>query len=163
MGLVREPDLGLSRYPRSAAHKYGGEELTRYERNKIVFTDALQNQEGERLRATVGHQMRSRWPDDIDFAGLEIHFLFRVLQEQPHVAFQDVESIGDIGVGVPRYLLGCGELQLRDAKAGARGVLGTTLDFVKVTGVPDWLRLVHVGLPHNNQGGPPINPTLPCI
>ena len=39
------------------------------------------------------------------------------------------------------------ELQLHDAKAGARGVLGSTLDFVKLTGVLDWLRLVHDGLP----------------
>jgi hypothetical protein len=38
---------------------------------------------------------------------------------------------------MPRHLLGRGELQLRDAKTGARSVLGTTLDFVKVTGVPD--------------------------
>ena len=40
-----------------------------------------------------------------------------------------------------------GELQLRNAKAGALGVVGTTLDFVEVTGVLDWLRLVHDGLP----------------
>jgi hypothetical protein len=50
-------------------------------------------------------------------------------------------------VGVPRHLLGCGELQLRNAKAGARGVLGAALDFVKLTGILDWLRLVHDGLP----------------
>ena len=99
------------------------------------------------VRAAIGHQMRSRGFDDIDFAGLQIHFLFRILQEQPHVAFQNVKSIGDVGVGVPRHLLGCRELQLRNAKARARGVLGTTLDFVKRTGVLDWLRLVHDGLP----------------
>jgi hypothetical protein len=52
-----------------------------------------------------------------------------------------------MGVGVPRHLLGCRELQLHDAKAGARGVLGSTLDFVKLAGVLDWLRLVHDGLP----------------
>src|SRR4051812_6269331 len=51
-----------------------------------------------------------------------------------------------MGVGVPRHLLGCRELQLGNAKAGALGVLGTTLDFVKLTGVLDWLRLVHDGL-----------------
>src|SRR4051794_40366190 len=62
------------------------------QRDKIVFADALQNQEGERLGAPVGHEMRSRRPDDIDFAGLQIHFLFRILQEQPHLAVKNVES-----------------------------------------------------------------------
>ena len=47
---------------------------------------------------------------------------------------------------MPRYLLGRGELQFRNTKAGARGVLGATLDFVKVAGVLDGLLLVHVGL-----------------
>src|SRR6266481_6185318 len=62
--------------------------------------------------------MRSRCPNYMDFAGLQIHFLFRVLQEQPHVAFQNVKSIGDIGVAVPRHLLRRRELQLHNAKAG---------------------------------------------
>ena len=62
------------------------------------------------------------------------------------MAFQNVKSIGDIGVGVPRHFLLCRELQLRNAKAGALGVVGTTLDFVEVTGVLHWLRLVHAGL-----------------
>src|SRR6266480_5105037 len=37
--------------------------------NKIVFAHTLQNQEGERLRFAVGHQMRPCGPDDIDLAG----------------------------------------------------------------------------------------------
>jgi len=94
--------------------------LRRQQRHKIVFANALQNQEGERGRAAVGYQMRPRRPDDIDFAGLQVYFLFRVLQEQPHLAFQNVEGVGDIGVGVPRHFLRGGELQLRNAKAGAR-------------------------------------------
>jgi hypothetical protein len=44
--------------------------LTGQQRNEIVFADALQNKESERRRAAVGYQMRSRRPDDIDFAGL---------------------------------------------------------------------------------------------
>lgn len=51
--------------------KCGSEKLTRCERNIIVFTDTLQNQERERLCATVGHQMRSRCPNYMDFAGLQ--------------------------------------------------------------------------------------------
>src|SRR6266481_10135032 len=80
--------------------------------------------------------MRSRCPNYMDFAGLQIHFLFRVLQEQPHVAFQNVKSIGDIGVTVPRHLLRRRELQLHNAKAGARGMLNATLHLAKMTGVP---------------------------
>ena len=81
--------------------------------------------------------MRSRCPNYMDFAGLQIHFLFRVLQEQPHVAFQNVKSIGDIGVAVPRHLLRRRELQLHNAKVGARGMLNATLHFVKMTDVPN--------------------------
>jgi hypothetical protein len=50
-------------------------------------------------------------------------------------------------VGVPRHLLRRRELQLRDPKAGAGGVLGAALDLIEMTGIPDWLSLLHVGLP----------------
>ena len=82
----------------------------------------------------------------MDFTGLQIHFLLRILQEQPHVSFQNVKSIGDIGVGVPGHLLRRRELQLHDAKAGARCMLNATLDLVEMTGVPDCLPLFHIGL-----------------
>ena len=45
----------------------------------------------------------------------------------------------------------CRELQLRNAKAGALGVVGATLDFVEVAGVLHWLRLVHDGLHRVNR------------
>jgi hypothetical protein len=38
---------------------------------------------------------------------------------------------------VPRHLLRRRELQLHNAKAGARGMLNATLHFVKMTGVPN--------------------------
>jgi len=81
--------------------------------------------------------MRSPWPGDMDFAGLEVHFLFRILQEQPHLPFQNVKGIGDIGVAVPRHLLRRRELQLRDTKAGALCMVSATLHLIKMTGVPD--------------------------
>src|SRR5690242_8973896 len=90
--------------------------------------------------------MRPPGPDGIDVTGLQPQFLLWILQKQSHLAFEDVECVGDIGVSVPRYLLCRGELQLRDAKAGAGGMHRAALDFVEVAGVLDWLALLHVGL-----------------
>src|SRR5215831_6377781 len=91
--------------------------------------------------------MRSGCPDYIDLTGLQIHFLLRFPQEQPHVSFQDVKSVGYMGVAMPRYLLHRRKLQLQNAKARARGMLNATLRVIKMTGVPDRLPLFHVGLP----------------
>jgi CBS domain-containing protein len=50
----------------------------------------------------------------------QIHFLLRILQEHPHVPFQNVKSIGGIGVAVPRHLLRRRELQLQNANLQTR-------------------------------------------
>src|SRR5690348_16748215 len=117
------------------------------QRDEIIFAHALQDQEGERSRAAIRHEMRPPGPDGIDVTGLQPQFLLRVLQKQSHLAFEHVERVGDIGMGVPRHLLGRRELQLRDAKAGAGGMHRAALDVIEVTGVLDWLALLHVGLP----------------
>ncbi len=81
--------------------------------------------------------MRSCCPSYIDFAGLQIHFLFRILQEQPHVSFQNVKSIGGIGVAAPRHLLRRRELQFQNTKAGALCMKNATLRLIKMTDIPE--------------------------
>src|SRR6201995_485244 len=121
--------------------------LLRHQRNEVVFADALQHQEGQRRLSAVGDQMRPARPDDMDLTGLQLHFLLRLLQEQPHLAFRHIERIRHVGVGMPPHLLLRRQLQLRNAKAGAGGGLGAALDVLEVIGVLDRLPLLHAGLP----------------
>src|SRR5712691_6150917 len=77
------------------------------ERNKVVFTDALQQ------------------PD----------LLLGIAQEEPEVSLQHVERVLDIVVIVPEHLLGLRKLDLGNAKAGPRRVLRPALDFVEMGAV----------------------------
>src|SRR6185436_2153786 len=92
-GLTRQYTRALLQVLLGIAERHADSNLTRQQGNEIILADPLEDQEGEGLRATVGHQMRSRRPDDIDFARLQIHFLFWILQEKPHLAFQNVKSV----------------------------------------------------------------------
>jgi len=118
-----------------------------YERNIVVFADALQNQERQRLRPRIGHQMRPRWANHVDLAGFEAYLLLWILHEKPELAVQNVKCIGCIGVTVPRHLLRRRELQLHDAKAGALGMQNAAFHLVEMAGVPDRLPSAHIGLP----------------
>src|SRR5882724_12518277 len=106
-----------------------------YERNVVVFADALQNQNRHRGVAGVGHQM---WPSrrhGVAFTNTELHLLLRILQEQAEATFQHIKGIADVIVGVPWHGLRRRQLQLADAEAGALQVIGATLDLVEMTGV----------------------------
>src|SRR3954469_14546142 len=101
------------------------------QRDEVVFADALQYQEGDRGAAAVRHEMRPPRRHAVGLARGEAHFLLRLLQEDAQRALEHVEGIGDVAMGVPGNLLRGGELQLGDAKARPRRVLGATLDFVE--------------------------------
>src|SRR3954467_11363926 len=102
------------------------------QRDEVVFADALQHQEGHRGAGAVRHEVRPPRRHAVGLAWREAHFLLRLLQEDAQHALEDVEGVGDVAVRVPGHLLRGGKLQLGDAKAGPRGVLGAPLDFVEV-------------------------------
>jgi hypothetical protein len=54
------------------------------------------------------------------------------------------------------------ELQLQNTKAGALCMESATLHLIEMIWRPG-LAALHVGPPLNNQGGPLVIPTLPCI
>src|SRR5258708_17838276 len=86
-------------------------------------------------------------------AGLQTNLLLGFLQEEPHLAFQHIERVGDIRVEVPRHGLRRRELQLADVEALPRHVSGATLDLVEVAGVFDSLKAGADG--HEKSLAPP--------
>src|SRR2546426_10149049 len=105
------------------------------ERNKVVFTDPLQHQESRRTLPAIGDEVRAARLDRVRVAGAEPDFLLGIAQEQPEVSVQHIERVLDIVVIVPGHLLGLRELDLGNAKAGPRDVLGAALDFVEMGAV----------------------------
>src|SRR6266705_5659461 len=82
------------------------------ERNKVVFTDALQHQESRRTLPVVGDEVRAARLDRVRVAGAEPDFLLGIAQEQPEVSLQHVERVLDIVVVVPGHLLRLRKLDL---------------------------------------------------
>src|SRR6267378_1671636 len=107
------------------------------ERYKVVFTDALQHEEGRRTFSAIGDQVRAARLDRVCVAGPEPDLLLGIAQEEPEVSLQHVERVLDIVVIVPGHLLGLRKLDLGNAKAGPRRVLGTALDFVEMAAILD--------------------------
>src|SRR5437879_3881346 len=60
-------------------------------------------------------------------------FSFGVLQKDADRSGHHIESIVDVVVIVPRHLLRGTDLQLRDTKTRAHGVIGAALDLVAST------------------------------
>ena len=97
--------------------------------------NALHDQEGERALAGIGHQVRPARRRREGLSRLQADLLLGVLQEQPHLAFQHVERVADIGMEVPGHGLGRRELQLADPEARAFCVTRPTLDFIQVASI----------------------------
>src|SRR6266850_6956399 len=107
------------------------------ERHKVVFTDALQHEEGRRAVPAIGDEVRAAGLDRIRVAGAEPDLLLGIAQEQPEVSLQHVERVLDVVVIVPGHLLGLRKLDLGNPKARPRRVLGAALDFVEMTAILD--------------------------
>src|SRR2546425_6689526 len=105
------------------------------ERYKVVFTDALQHQESRRASPAIGDEVRAAGLDRVRVAGAEPDLLLGIAQEEPEVSLQHVERVLDIVVIVPGHLLGLRKLDLGNAKAGPRDVLGAALDLVEMGAV----------------------------
>ena len=95
-------------------------------------------------------------------AGLQADLFLGVLQEEPHLAFQHVERVGDVGVEMPRHGLRRRELQLADAEAGTLGVAGAALDLVEVAGVLDGLKSCRGCHEKSLDAGAPTNKDKPA-
>ena len=93
--------------------------------------------------AAVGHQMRPRRPDDMDFAGFHVHFLLGIPGGTTSSRLPGHKKCRRCCCGCATAPAGWRKLQLQDAKARPRGVLGTPLDFVEMTGVFHGVLLVH--------------------
>src|SRR5438094_2157925 len=107
------------------------------ERNKIVFTDALQHEEGRRALPAIGDEVRAAGLDRVRVAGAEPDLLLGIAQEEPQVSLQHVERVLDIVVIVPGHLLGGGTLDLGDAETRPRGVRGPVHHLVNITAFLD--------------------------
>src|SRR6267378_1698329 len=107
------------------------------ERHKVVFTDALQHQESRRTLSAVGDEVRAAGLDRVSVTGAEPDLLLGIAQEEPEVSLQYVERVLDMVVIVPGHLLGLRKLDLGNAKAGPRRVLGAALDFVEMAAILD--------------------------
>src|SRR5438552_2486125 len=107
------------------------------ERNKVVFTDALQHEESRRTFPAIGDEVRAARLDRVRVAGAEPDLLLGIAQEEPEVSLQHVERVLDMVVIVPGHLLGLRELDLGNAKAGPRRVLGPVLDLVEMAAILD--------------------------
>src|SRR5216117_2818747 len=105
------------------------------ERNKVVFTDALQHEESRRTFPAIGDEVRAAGLDRVRVAGAEPDLLLGIAQEEPEVSLQHVERVLDIVVIVPGHLLSLRKLDLGNAKTGPRRVLGAALDFVEMGAV----------------------------
>src|SRR5439155_9427843 len=108
---------------------------TLYYRNKVVFTHALEHKESRRALPAIGDEVRAAGPDRVGIAGREPDLLLGIAQEEPEVSVQHVERVLDIVVIVPGHLLSLRKLNLGNAKAGPRGVLGPALDLVEMGAV----------------------------
>src|SRR5437867_2675782 len=82
--------------------------------DEVVLADALEDEEGHRLPAAVGDEMRAARSRGEGLPGGKAHLLLGLLQEDVQVALQHVERVGDVVVVVPGHLLRRRQLQLGD-------------------------------------------------
>jgi hypothetical protein len=76
------------------------------ERNKVVLTEALENEKHGRCFSSIGDEM---WPlrwNRKGLAPLDQRLFFRVLEEDADRTLDDVKSVVNIVVVMPRNFLG---------------------------------------------------------
>ena len=109
-----------------------------HERNVIVLADALQNEEGRRALSAIGDEVRPARPNRIGVTGAEMHLLLGLAQEELEASLNDVERILNMGMVMPRHLLGRRDLEFGNAEAGPLGMMSPALDYIELAGVLDW-------------------------
>src|SRR5262249_45304096 len=91
--------------------------------DKIVFTDALQDEKDRGCIACISNEVRPLRPDCKRLARKQSYLVFGVLQKDTDRSGHDIKSVVDVVVIVPRHLLRGADLQLRDAKTRAHSVI----------------------------------------
>src|SRR5919197_2699474 len=107
----------------------------RRKRRVIVFANALKHQECCGTIAAISYKMRPLRRHGICVTGPKQHFLLRLTKKQPQLSLNDVKSVLDIAVAMPRHGLSRRDLKFRDAEAGTFGVISAPLYFIKMTGI----------------------------
>jgi hypothetical protein len=105
------------------------------ERNKVVLTEALENEKHGRCFSSIGDEM---WPlrwNRKGLAPLDQRLFFRVLEEDADRTLDDVKSVVNIVVVMPRNFLGGADLQLGNAEARTRSVIRSALDLIQPAGI----------------------------
>src|SRR5712691_4512733 len=125
------------------------------QRDKIVFADALQHEEGRRGVAAVDDEVRALRPDRERLAGPDAHLLLGVAQEDADLPLEHVEGVLDVVVVMPGHLLLRRDLQLVDAEAGALRVERSPFDLIEMARV---LHRFHDGLLESIAKAPSISP-----
>src|SRR5438552_14597885 len=87
------------------------------QRDVVVLADPLQHEERRRALPGVGDEVRPAGAYGVRVTRLQPHVLLRLAQEDPQLAREHVEGVLDVGVEVPRHLLGGRDLQLVDPEA----------------------------------------------
>src|SRR5262245_45057534 len=100
------------------------------ERHEIVLADALQHEKYRRRVTCIGDEVRALRGNGKSLASRQTHLFLRLLEKDSDCSFHDIERIVDIVVIMPRHLLSRAYLELADAKARARSVIGSTLYLV---------------------------------
>src|SRR5918995_3954971 len=92
------------------------------QRNVIVLSHALQNEENGGRIAAVRDEVRPPRAHGIRLAGGERNLFLRIAQEKAEATLQDVERVLHMVVVMPRHLLRGADLQLRDTEARSLGM-----------------------------------------
>jgi hypothetical protein len=100
------------------------------ERYEIVLADSLQHEKYRGRFACIGDEVGALRGDGKSLAPRQTHLFLRLLEKDSDYSLQDVERVVDIVVIMPGHLLRRAYLELGDAKARTRGVIGSTLDLV---------------------------------
>jgi hypothetical protein len=116
--------------PQPASNGWPHDPSASSERHEIVLADSLQHEKYRGRVACIGDEVRALWGDGKSLAPRQTHLFLRLLEKDSDCSLQDIERVVGIVVIMPRHLLRRAYLQLGDAKARPRGVIGSTLDLV---------------------------------
>src|SRR5438445_7970885 len=119
------------------------------QRDVVVLADPLQHEERRRALAGVGDEVWPAGAYGVRFTRPQPHVLLRVAQEDPQLACEHVKGVLDVGVEVPRHLLGGRDLQLIDPEARPLRVPRAAFHVVESARVLDAL---HIGSPASHSG-----------
>ena len=97
---------------------------------KSYLADSLQHEKYRGRVARIGDEVRTLWGDGKRLPPRQPHLFLRLLEKDSDCSLQDIERVVGIVVIMPRHLLRRAYLELGDAKARPRGVIGSTLDLV---------------------------------